>query len=486
MAISLVQTIKAAGSNVSTISTTGAATTTGNLVHADMMWYTPSGVTLSSFTDTAGNALSGVAIANWISSNGSGSSVTGQSNFQKNAVGNASNVYTMTLSGNSFPTLFVLELAGADTTSPLRLGEVSSPPSTPTATPNYTTTGSAVAGDFAIATSTQDLTATTLTSESPGWTSQLSNATGTVANDATQTALSGHLTYVPVYSTSSRYSISIAAYIPGSGGSTVALTAKTRAEFKLKPATMVGTTPLAAKTRAELKVKDAASPKAQIASKIKAALRAKDAVSPVATLASKLRAQFKTKDATSGKTTLAANVRAEFKARGALTSGLIFVATKVRAAFKSKSAIAGKTSLAAKVAASSRLRPSLNIGIVLLVAKVRAAFHARPSPAGLRALLGVKVNGSLKIKAQTSGKTPLATKARAALRLRDTLTASGALQALLSKVRASLHLKGILHLDATPPAPDEWVCVGDEVAQVAVSQDTITLELGEETINVVL
>lgn len=216
MAVAFVQGIKAAGSNVSTISTLGAATTGGNCVHADIMWYTPSGVTLSGFTDTAGNGFGNTAYSYSFSTL---SQITAKGLYQPNATGNASNIYTVTLSGNSFPTLFVTEMSGVDLVAPLRLGEfLNPPPSTPTVTPNFTTTASALSGDFAIAGAVQDNAGYTVAVESVGWTSSLYNGTGTPANNAYKTASAGTLVYAPTLSAASQYSIWIVAYKPGSGG----------------------------------------------------------------------------------------------------------------------------------------------------------------------------------------------------------------------------------------------------------------------------
>lgn len=116
--LAVVQKVKAVGSLAASVTTAAISSTTGNLLVADMSFYTGNGV-FSSIDDTAtGNNTWSVARA----VNTSAASAQISQYYAKNITGHASEAVKATATANAYVVLAVLEISGADTTAPLDVG----------------------------------------------------------------------------------------------------------------------------------------------------------------------------------------------------------------------------------------------------------------------------------------------------------------------------------------------------------------------------
>ena len=134
MALAVVQSHGAYGSNVNGITVGPLNITTGNLVVVDWDIYA-SAADFTGLTDTAGNTF----VSAYFFDNGGTSSCKSRQHYVKSTTGNAANTYTFSMGGNGYPTVVITEVSGADTTAPLDLAEQTESPST--STPSFTTAG---------------------------------------------------------------------------------------------------------------------------------------------------------------------------------------------------------------------------------------------------------------------------------------------------------------------------------------------------------
>jgi len=112
MAIAFVQGLTKSGNGVSSITSAGVATTSGNLLHAGLVNETGN---FTSFTDSGGHT--------WTQSNAERVGFGGLDKMRTlhtpNITGQASHTFTYTISTNGAITLGVIEISGAATSTPL-------------------------------------------------------------------------------------------------------------------------------------------------------------------------------------------------------------------------------------------------------------------------------------------------------------------------------------------------------------------------------
>lgn len=144
MALGVVQSAGAKAANMLTVVVGPITTTAGNLLHAGIGIYSAAGL-YSSIANTGLDTWA-AGVAAFVG----GSSVSSnQTRYAKNINGSAADTITLTLNGLGYPTLSIIEISGADTSSPLDLHE--SGTASGTSTPSFTTSGStAVANEISI------------------------------------------------------------------------------------------------------------------------------------------------------------------------------------------------------------------------------------------------------------------------------------------------------------------------------------------------
>lgn len=125
-----------ADASSSTIATTAANHTTGNLLVAFVVWNHASN-TLSSVSDTAGNTWTRITGTDALH----GTADRCEMFYAKNITGNASNTVTATFSGGAaFRRIAVVQYSGVDTTAPLDQATKQTVTDTSITSPSFTTT----------------------------------------------------------------------------------------------------------------------------------------------------------------------------------------------------------------------------------------------------------------------------------------------------------------------------------------------------------
>ena len=108
MGIAVVQSVIAAGSSVSSITTPGISTTSGNLIIVDLSYIG----TFLSQSDSPMNSYSN-AIAE------AGGATLCRENYSNGITGNASHTFTLELTASGFPTIVAVEVSGQSASSVL-------------------------------------------------------------------------------------------------------------------------------------------------------------------------------------------------------------------------------------------------------------------------------------------------------------------------------------------------------------------------------
>ena len=215
MSIAVVQTVGATGANVASVSTGAVSTTTGNLIHVDQVAYNGDPSLPGTFSDTAGNTFTGIDTV----FHDATTSIDYQSKYVASATGNASNVYTLVLSGSGYCSFSITEISG-QSASPLDLHERGSVGST--LSPSFTTTGTtAQANEIACAGISEDAIGFVVVTEASGWTNSFNDFSleDTRLNTAHKVLSStGTVTYNPTTAPSAPQTMWIVTY-KAAGGS---------------------------------------------------------------------------------------------------------------------------------------------------------------------------------------------------------------------------------------------------------------------------
>lgn len=118
MALAHVQTVKGTGAATSSVTTSGVTTSSGNLLLAVAGAWQSGVQNTHTITDSNSNT--------WVEVTGSPLLPTSNTKhhlfYAKNCTGGASHTFTTTIGGTALITLFVMEVSGADTTSPFDKG----------------------------------------------------------------------------------------------------------------------------------------------------------------------------------------------------------------------------------------------------------------------------------------------------------------------------------------------------------------------------
>lgn len=219
MPLSVVQHTGASAAAAGSVTTAvGISTSTGNLVHVDIGVFYQQGV-YASMSDTAGNTFLQAVASFQDPADPNGANAILQTRYAKNAIGNGSNIYQVVLTGSGYATIGVIEIQGANTTSPLDLAEHGIGTTT---SPTFTTSGTtAQANEVVIGTICQSAGASNTTVPG-GWQKQYDEPNNGFCNlcDATKiVSATGTQTFNPTESGISfnHYLIAITTYKEAGG-----------------------------------------------------------------------------------------------------------------------------------------------------------------------------------------------------------------------------------------------------------------------------
>lgn len=215
MALAVVQKVKAIGNLVTSVTTGAISTTTGNLLVADMSFYTGNGL-FSSINDTStGNNTWSVARA----VDASAASAQISQYYAKNITGHASETVTVTPTAAGYIFAGIVEISGAHTTSPLDVGG-NATTSTTTSHPVSTSSPTTVNGTIAVALCSSMAISSPLT-EDAAYTAQNSDVTVSSSFQGTRiVSATGTQTRTVTSGLNANYNLHIATYkIAAAGGS---------------------------------------------------------------------------------------------------------------------------------------------------------------------------------------------------------------------------------------------------------------------------
>lgn len=218
MSCAVVQHVKASGSLVSSLTTGALSTTTGNLQHVNIGFFSGTGIQITAFGDTAGNtfpATQAVLTAN--------QNTTIQA-YIASATGNAANQWTLSLDGASYPTFDVIEISGQAVTPLEAVGQTNDALGTShsVSTSGSTTTANGIACAM-ITTNSVAITAWTCDASFVEQSNQSNDATKTPLETATMIySANGVKTFAPTSAPTGGCNLMITTYaaLTGGGGTT--------------------------------------------------------------------------------------------------------------------------------------------------------------------------------------------------------------------------------------------------------------------------